>query len=260
MGHIRLGTLPNTKPWRRVVAHLAEGDGAAAVAAATTRAAAAGLARAKADPGFADVVELLARLAAAARAPDWPGGLPALGLDLPADPSALEVVLAFQGACLARGQARDRPPTDLADIALAAAVAALSRELTRAAGSSLFGGGASAALDALKRVGTRARFAGFFHRFFAGFAVRFLRYHLDRELSLHLGETGRFHSQDDRAAFEADLAVHCDEAALVVRDYAGEWFAKSLFLTGLSRRDAERFGRHCLEKLEAELRARGVAA
>lgn len=259
MGHIRLGTLPNTRPWRRVVAHLAEGDGVGVVAAAATRAAAAGLARAKTDPGFADVVELLARLAAAARSPGWPGDLPALGIDLPADPSALEVVLAFQGACLARGQARDRPPTDLADIALAAAVAALSRELTRAAGSSLFGGAATA-LDALKRVGTKARFAGFFHRFFAGFAERFLRYHLDRELSLHLGETGRFHSQDDRAAFEADLAVHCDEAALVVRDYAGEWFSKSLFATGLSRRDAERFGRHCLEKLEAELLARGVAA
>ena len=259
MGHIRLGTLPNTRPWELVVGHAADGAGVAVVAAATLAAAAAGLRIARSDPGFADAVELLALLVAKSRSHDWRAELHAAGLTLPDDPTALEVVLALQHAHAARAAARPRPPSDLAGIALAAAVGTLSRELNARVRSVLVEG-AVTALDALRSFVTVKRFGGLFHRFFASFIERFLRYHLDRELSLHFGECGRFHSQDDRLLFERDLATHCSEAALIVKDYAGAWLSKALFGGGVTRDRAARFARHCLDKLVAELAARGAAA
>ena len=259
MGHIRLGTLPNTRPWELVVGHTADGAGVGVVAAATLSAAAKGLRVARSDPGFADAVELLALLVAKSRSPDWRAELQDAGLALPDEPTPLQVVLALQRAHADRAAARPKPPTDLAAIGLAAAVCALSRELNVRVRSVLVEG-AVTALDALRALGTVKHFGGLFHRFFASFIERFLRYHLDRELSLHFGECGRFHGQDDRVAFERDLATHCAEAALIVKDFAGAWLSKTRVKGGVTRAAAAGFARHCLDKLVAELAARGAAA
>ena len=67
MGHARCGTLPNTKPWRVTVGHLADGASAAVIAGATSEAAVSGFELARRDRGLSRVVFLLARTALAAR-------------------------------------------------------------------------------------------------------------------------------------------------------------------------------------------------
>jgi hypothetical protein len=93
MGHLRLGSLPNTQPWKKLVGYLAEGAEVSTIAGAIMAAAARGLKLAKHDPGFADVVELLAKLMRSVREDDWQQKLLEMGIPLPCEPSILDVTL-----------------------------------------------------------------------------------------------------------------------------------------------------------------------
>src|SRR5262245_9344404 len=137
MGHMRLGTLPDTAPWRRVVGLIAAGAGAAAVAGATSRAAVAGLRIARTDEGLAHCFWQLARLAEAGRHDDYAAALREAGLPVAGAPTAFEVAGCFSDAIDRQLRAlADR--SDVAEMAQLAAVEALTAQLTGRA-ASLFG-------------------------------------------------------------------------------------------------------------------------
>ena len=71
MGHIRLGTLPQSKKWQDVVDLLASDAPLDAVAEAAARASEYDLKSATSDPGFQFVTGLLVRLPFLARAPGF---------------------------------------------------------------------------------------------------------------------------------------------------------------------------------------------
>ena len=71
MGHIRLGTLPQSKKWRDVVGLLESDAPLDAIAEAAARASEYDLKRATNDPGFQFVTSLLVRLPFLARAPGF---------------------------------------------------------------------------------------------------------------------------------------------------------------------------------------------
>src|ERR1700722_1394541 len=98
MGHQRTGALPDTEPWRRVVASIADGEDVAAIAAATTQAATEGLARTRADRGMAYCVRLLDAVVQAAREPDFVEALRARGLDVPLEPGVFDLTTAYTEA------------------------------------------------------------------------------------------------------------------------------------------------------------------
>ena len=127
MGHNRLGPLPDTAPWRRVVGAIADGDSAAGVAAATTDAATDGLDKAKADPGLARAVYLLARTALAAREPDFPAALAADGVHVPHDPGLFDLTAAVLTAVHDWYAATRTRRSDLGEMAALAATEALAR-------------------------------------------------------------------------------------------------------------------------------------
>src|SRR5262249_3952522 len=135
VGHIRLGTLPDTAPWRRVVGLIAEGADVAKVAESTTAAAAAGLDRARQDPGVSDSFFLLTRVALAAREPDFAQGLRAAGIPVREAPDVMDVVSGFGEA--ADRQLRTAGRTDLGEMARRAATEALTG-LLGARSSNLF--------------------------------------------------------------------------------------------------------------------------
>ncbi|MBN9517036.1 hypothetical protein J0H58_00730, partial [bacterium] len=144
---------------------------------------------------------------------------------------------------------------DLGEMARLAAAETLTA-LVGDHAADLFPGGAEVH-DAVRGFATRNGFAALAHDFFARFVRRFLLYHLGRELSHHVGGNGRFRDPAGHAAFVADLDVHCREAAVIVRDYAGGWYAKARFEGGVSPARARGFAAYCLVKLRRELDARG---
>ncbi len=255
MGHIHLKTVPDTRPWRRVVGLVADGESAAVVAAATSAAAVAGLKRGKGDAGLGQVVYLLAHTVLAAREANFAEELSRIGITVPEAPGLFDLTAGFSAAVRAWHRDARVPRTDLGEMAELAAVEAMTRCVGDRS-DALFPTGEEVH-RATREFSTQAGFATLAHEFFARFTQRFLLYHLGRELPLHVGGNGRFDDPRDQMRFVDDLEIHTREAAVIVKTFAGGWYSKAKFEEGITRRQAQGFAAHCLDKLGLELELRG---
>lgn len=257
MGHQRGSRTPDTAPWREVVELVAEGAPVAGVAQSTLQAAQHGLDLAKGDEGLAHAVYLLAHVTIAARdEASFASRLKELGLDVPAEANVYDLAGALSDA-LDRHLRNTRSRTDIGEMAQLAAVESLSA-LTGPASENLWQTDSAPVQEAVRDLSTREGFASLSHDFFARLMQRFLTYHLSRELSQHVGPNQRFRDPSEHTAFLERLSVHTRQAALIVRDYAGGWFSKSKYETGISKQSARNFAAYALVKLRSELEVRGA--
>jgi len=254
MGHLRLGSLPDTAPWRQVVQLLAEGADVSEVVIATTEAALEGLDRAHDDDGLAYTVWLLAQTVLASRSKNFSGALATVGVHTVSEPDVFDIAAGFTEAVdrhLLEGKSR----TDLGEIAQLAGVETLSAQLARRS-ANLFETTHTEVQAAARECSTQKGFADLAHNFFACFARRFLTYHLSRELSNHVGGNGCFAEPEEHSAYLDKLDIHCREVAGVARRYAGEWYSKTNFEGGITPSKARRFANHVLKKLRDGLLVR----
>lgn len=256
MGHNRLGSLPNTKPWRRVIAHIAEGDSVETVAGAASQAAINGLKRGANDPGVTHLVFLLARAAVAARHLNFATALGGVGIFVPPNLGLFNFTSALTAAMRNWYENHLGTHTDLAEMAVLAGAETVTHIVgERVPG--LFPTGQDFH-NTVRTFATKMGFAHLIHEFFARFIRRFLLYHISRELSQHVGGNSRFADVNAHNAFLADLATHCHEAAWIVRTYSGEWYDKARFEKGITEQQTQAFTAYCLrEKLANELIRRG---
>ena len=257
MGTQRISTLPDTAPWRRVVALIADGAGVAAVAAAVTEAAVAGLQLARDDEGLVYSTLLLARFARAARQDDFAAALREQEIQVPDGPGVFDLAAAFTEAVDRRlWKAGGR--TDLGEMAQLAGVESLTRMLGERS-ARLHETTPTEVREAARELSTPGGFGALAHDFFSRFTQRFLTYHLGRELSLHVGGNGCFVDPDEHNHFVERLGTHCSEAAAIMRGFAGGWYSKAQSPAGkgLIFPSARGFVNRCLEKLQKELRRRG---
>lgn len=254
MGHVRLGKLPNTRPWTQVVATIAEGADVAAVAAATT-AAARGLKLARGDDALCETVFLLVRLGGCAASDDFRAALRDAGLEVGEEVSVLGIAVGLGRAVEVAIRRSDRPG-DIGELARLAAVESVTSVLAqRSAG--LFGTTAAEVRRGAAELATPRGFALLAHDFFSRFLRRFLGYHLGRELACHVGGNGRFTSTTAHTTFNDELDIHCREAAGIMRTYAEGWYAKALRANEFSRERTRQFVNYSLTKLKSELAVRG---
>jgi hypothetical protein len=77
---------------------------------------------------------------------------------------------------------------------------------------------------------------------------------------LHIGGNGRFADPQEHNALVSQLAVHCREAAAIVRDFARDWYSKAYSPDGggITRSKAGAFLSHAMTKLHGELMERGA--
>lgn len=258
MGTQRLGTLPDTAPWRHVIEMIADDAEVAAIAAATTQAALTGLDKARDDEGLGFSFFLLARFALAARDDDFAAALRAEGFNVADAPDVFDLAAAFTETVDSR-LLRTQRRTDLGELAQLAGVEALAGVLGQRS-ADLFGTTPAEVERAARLLSTARGFGTLAHEFFARFTQRFLNYHLGRELPLHIGGNGRFADPEQHNAFVGQLEVHCREAAAIVRDFAADWYSKALSPQGkgITRASTRGFVGHAVTKLHAELRKRGA--
>ncbi len=255
MGHMRLGTLPDTTRWRRVVGLLAEGGDVSAIAGATSTAAQEGLDLAHGDAGLCHATFLLSKLVLAARQDDFAAALNDAGILTPRDPGLFDIVGGFSEA-IDRHLVGNGKRTDIGELAQLAAVESLTA-LIGARSASLFGTTTAEIQDAAYQLSTKKGFSTLSHDFFSRFTQRFLTYHLGRELSNHVGGNGRFADPSECSAFVTQLGAHCREASEIVREFAGGWYSKAHFEDGISPQKAKNFTNYALTKLKRELKMRG---
>jgi hypothetical protein len=252
MGHIRLGSLPRTRKWQQVVGLIQGGARVAQVAVATIAAAEKALGRAADDPGVVETVWLLTQLPLAARAGDFPAALRDCGLPVSDSPGLMEVVGALSDALDAQmpnGVGR----TDLGEMAQMAAAEVLT-EVIGARTRGLFGTSPADVQKALADLATVKQFGTVARGFFARFTNKCLGYFLSRVLADQVGEGRRFATLAQQAEFSKALKSHCNEAAVIVERFSGEWFSKANWVEGgISRKAAAAFTAVAMRKLVEEL-------
>jgi hypothetical protein len=226
MGHLLIGTLPETLPWRKVVHLIGSGADIRAIAAATSQAAEESLIAAGRDPIPKHVFYLLTQIPLAARSESFPTRLRKLGIfiDGPITLAALcsEFIEAVDRLAVSAG---DR--TDFGELATLSAVETLS------------------AIVGNEQVD-----------FFARLTRRHLDYYLSRELPKHVGVTERFRSVREHLAFEEALDRYCREVAEIARQYSSQWFSKHVYEGGIDPAIAGAGIHYAFKKVRDELRVR----
>jgi hypothetical protein len=227
------------------------------IAAATSKAAEAGLAAAGADPLLQRAFFLLTQIPLAARREDFAGELRGMGVLVSDQPSLIEICAAL--ATATDRLARRTGQSDLGEMAQLSAVESLiavaGREMP-----GLFGHEAQDAHVALAALATEKQFGILARDFFARLTRRYLDYFLSRELPSHVGVAQRLHSLAEHRSFEDALDAHCHETARIAQIFAGEWFSKTTYEGGIDDEKAGRFAHVAFRKIRDELEIRRHAA
>ncbi|MCB9743879.1 MAG: hypothetical protein H6740_14870 [Alphaproteobacteria bacterium] len=251
MGHSRLGLLPRTASWRKVIDLIAEDGDAAEVAHATLEAARREFYEAGDDPGVVYVVWLLTQLPIAARAENPAEQLRELGLELSPQSTALEFSTAFGEAVEDHFYDMESPHSDVAEMARLSAIKTLYDTL-EGPSSDLFDRGAALAAG-LSDLSTVARFGALSRAFFANLTERVLGYYVSRELPVHVGGEHRFSNVQEQSSFEEALALRARQASLIVEQFSGEWYSLAKFRNDVTQERTAKFVSKALRKLRAEL-------
>jgi hypothetical protein len=255
MGHDRLHQLPATRNWRKVVGTLRATGDPAVIADRTAQAADRGINLAKKDNGVATVVFRLMDVVWSSRKENFRECLRDLGMSLPAKPSLLDLVGAFDEA-LDRSLRQAGHRSDFAEMARHSAVEALT-DICRAETGSLFGVTIEDTQEALKEYATPKRFGTVGQNFFGKFLYRFLDYHLSRELPNHIGPTMQFDSVSACEDFKGALVLHCHQTARIVKEFSGCWPSATEFKEGVSVENVRtKFVPVALKKIRSELKQR----
>lgn len=266
MGHIRLGTIPKSQPWRDVVESVistdSDGDGrdptqwVPEVAAKTLEAAQGGLERALNDDGLRYAFYLLTQVALRSRDEEWLSGLRKTGIDITATSTAFDLSSAFQAAVddhlFTTGAS-----SDISEIAQRAAGDVLC-SLVGERAATLFGNTGEELRLAVRSLSTKAGFAQLGQQFFGKFLARYLNFYLSRVTAAEIGK-GRLSALGEISRFNSELVRHCEQSAAIVRDFAGEWYSKTEYQKGITPENTAGFLTVAIRKLQAELRAQKAA-
>lgn len=258
MGHIRLGTLPQSKKWREVVALLNSDAPLEQIAQAAADASERDLTRASDDPVFQHVSNLLVTLPLQARSPSFLEFVTGLGLSEENLTSVTGLLAGLNSAIDAQAYELGRA-SDAGDIAKAALLETLSVQLNDRL-PSLFEPTPAEVRRALAGFSSGQGFAVLARDFFARLTYRSLDYYLSRELANHTGAGKRFASDAERVAFQQALRQHAFEASRIVQEFAGGWYGKTVWKEQSLDQDAiNNFTRFAFTKMRRELGRRRAA-
>lgn len=256
MGHIHLGSIPRSKPWRRVVDLLEDPLASDEVIVAASAAAAENsLSEAARDPVYVEAVRLLLTIPYCARAEDFGAALRASDIAVGQKPDLVDLLT----AATRRLDDVARQSNQRKDIGELAA-RALNGTLAVAIGDNLptlFGAVPEDVQAVAGRLSWSRGISRLTRLFYARLVSDCLSYWLDRTLADQIGADRRFSSMPDRASFDAAVFHYAQEATRIIQEFSGGWYGKTLHTTGgIETRDAAIFGAVALKKIVAELRVR----
>ena len=275
MGHTRLGWIPKTRRWRSLVSlatdgfsgggivfnGVAESHGGppspenkvvAAVAASTLNLTTGALDRACSDRIVAKVFFTMARIALASRKENWCDELAQVGIHLSVESGPMDLAAEFS-RCIWEYGVAEGLSSDAAEQAVAAAQETLA-DVSRAGNLDMFSSSGEELRRAIKAVSTKEGFATLAQSFFAGFLAKYINFYLSR-ITPAMTTVGPVSAASAVTLFNDALRLHCKQSALIVRDFAGGWYAKTEYEEGITLSNAKRFVAIALKKLKAELSA-----
>jgi hypothetical protein len=261
MGHTRLGAIPKTRKWSAVVASLFGSHDASAsgvslaeqvpqISRVLIEATAGGLDKAKNDKGVRYCVYLLTQIAVSSRLPDWRQRLVALGISLDDGASIYDLILQYQCAVDDYVQT-NRCVSDLSEMAQQAAGEALLAAAKRIP-VPLFSDGPEDVARILRTVSNKSGFGELGQIFFGRLLARYLNFYLSRLAASHAGAAS-LPSIAGIGDLNDALLSHCQQSALIVRDFCGDWYSATQFREGITPQNTSRFVAVALNKVRAEI-------
>jgi hypothetical protein len=250
LGHTRLGLIPKSRRWDRVVELVLEsaesGDlvpNVGAIAAGTVDVASLALRDSASDPGLVYSFYLLAGLGLGGRR----SVTDAAPFELDEHDSVYDLLAQLQEA-VDDHVAERGGSSDFSEMAQQAAGTALL-ELLESDASSLFGTGRDELERGLKRIASGTGFSQLSQRFFGDYLSRFLNFYLSR-VTAQSSRYGDFRQLND---FNDELRTYCYQSARIVSDFASAWLSRTAHFEGLTLENTERFMYVATGKLASEL-------
>lgn len=260
MGHTRLGNIPKSKSWNRVVDIVLSGQSSIKstqlhadteiIASLALQAADTGLTKAVADAGLQYAFYLLTKIILASKNLNWDMELKEFGITIEKESGIYDLTSEFQAA-IDNYLRQNSFSTDISELAQRSAGETLTALLS-ADSTSLFENDAEHIRSQIAKYATRDGFAKVGQKFFGTFLGRFLNFYLSRITATHTNNS-KVSKISDISSFNSDLRKHCEESALIVKDFSGEWFSKTNFKPGINLRTSNSFLAVAIKKLKAEL-------
>lgn len=259
MGHTRLGKIPTTRQWRDVVAIFASAKSTLGLSAgsqdisqltgATARASSNALRAGVRDGGLAYIFYFLTQLALSARRAEPRQALNELGLQLPRDPTHLDLTIEIHRVFDEHFKATNQK-SDVAEIAQLAAGETLS-DFFRSQPRDLFAASETQLFRDLHKLGAQKAFGEVSRHFFSNFMSRLLGFYLSKFV-LPGGRQRLVNSADELTQFNTILRQHTYQRAAIIHEFAEKWFSKTEFEKGIDPKNTRRFVAYALKKLESE--------
>jgi hypothetical protein len=252
MGHNRLGRLPRTYHWKKVI-ELLEGAGSVSeIADASLAAARAGLQRVPQDPGFALVLTAIFKFIESTRADDFDAALQQYGFSLRHSASLFDVVCCLKDKIDSDLSTRGIE-SDVSEIAQNSFTETLFKYVTADA-PSLFEATAETLQQSLRRQLTGNRFKLLMHEYFSAFTRRYLTYYLSREVPNHVGPEARFQNIDEHEEFSRAFDLYVRQAVRIADEFTPGWFGKAEYEGRLTYESISRYAHVAFKKIVEEFR------
>jgi len=257
MGHERLGLLPKTQKWRKIVAKIesSSGDiGAIPDLVSTTASAIESQFRNLGlDPAVHQSFAFLVALATAAKTEDPHLALMKMGFNLDGDATPLNIARLLHEQIQAQGS------PEYAQLARAAAIEAAADYFDQQSRQGeLFPGGT--AFDVWRGASDGAGFCELARQFFANLTKGHLEYFLEREASAALPTLGaREEFKRNLNQYIEDISRHSFETAKITQSFAAGWYNKHAGEGLPSNQRIKSFLRIAFNKIRDSLGSEGVA-
>lgn len=265
MGHIRLGVLPATRPWIRVVELLGDTGADVDDIAISTANAARRLFGKKTlpgllttEPGLLSSFWVLSQVVYLATKGDYFDRLREVGI--PVQPESTHSCITFIAdvATAAETHAQGTPNQSVfSEIAQLSLRETLARALTNQT-NTLFGTTGEDIQNACRKYATTKQFGALSKDFFATFMFRSLNFLISKAVHDHVGPGRRFSELSELSAFEDALRTFCYERALIVESISGGWTSKENYERGITLEAVRRFMAIAVKKIGKELAVQGV--
>lgn len=252
MGHERVGSLPRSKRWRRIVEQIhgsPQSDTIIAnISGETLKNVRVRLDRIQTDPGVNAAFQFLVALSICATSPQVTSDA-SLPIDFKDNPSSLQITI-----FLRQWVETHQSSLEYAEIAQSAAADAIVKWTRRQkVQGDIFSGEPSAA-EVWDKAASGAGFCEVARLFFANFTERYLNYFLEREASSVLPNI------EDRERFAIgirnhinNISNHAFETARITQSFAAGWYNKHARNRLPSQREIEGFLSIAFGKIREEL-------
>ncbi len=252
MGHIRVGRIPKTRNWRKVISLFDSTNiSTTEIASATAEAAKDFFIKNRSDSTLAFTYWLLTQITYRARNANYLSELKTIGLDI----SNVKTVFEFLGRVTnytnqqisLRGE--NFPISEFARLSF-------NEVLTETIGhqyQSLFG----LTYDDIQKncaiYSNPNNFAKLARLFFSKVINRSLQFFISKESCNRIGNNKRFEDIETLSNFNGALETYCYQSSKIVEDFAKGWYSKRNWLGGITEKDARGFVSIAVQKLSDEI-------